>query len=113
MRNFSRVLVALLLGLASLMGSHAVAAATVPDWSGLDARFYDGPIPAPGALIESVPLNPALSVAGAASAYRILYSSTDQHQRPAVGTAAVFTPRTPAPEGLARGGVGARHGRPR
>ncbi len=99
MRNFSRALVALLLGLASLMGSHAVAAAAVPDWSGLDARFYDGPIPAPGALIESVPLNPALSVAGAASAYRILYSSTDQHQRPAVGTAAVFTPRTPAPEG--------------
>jgi Prolyl oligopeptidase family len=99
MRILSRVLAALLLCLASMAGAGAVASAAAPDWSGLDARFYDGPIPAPGALLESVPLDPALSVAGAGAAYRILYSSTDQHDRPAVGTAAVFLPKTAAPEG--------------
>jgi dienelactone hydrolase len=99
MRILSRVLAALLLSLVSMLGAVAPAGAVAPDWSGLDARFYDGPIPAPGALLESVPLDPTLSVAGAGAAYRILYSSTDQHQRPAVGTAAVFVPKTPAPVG--------------
>lgn len=49
--------------------------------------------------METVPLEPALSVAGAADAYRILYSTLDQHGRPAVSTAVVFTPKTSAPEG--------------
>lgn len=76
-----------------------VAHAAAPNWSGLDARFFAGPIPAPGNLIETVPLAPELSIAGAGAAYRILYSTTDQHDAPAVSTAAVFVPRTPAPPG--------------
>lgn len=77
----------------------AVAHAAAPNWSGLDARFFAGPIPAPGNLIETVPLAPELSIAGAGAAYRILYSTTDQHDAPAVSTAAVFVPRAPAPPG--------------
>ena len=42
---------------------------------------------------------PALSVRGASAAYRILYASIDQHDRPAVGTAAVFTPNRSATGG--------------
>ncbi len=76
-----------------------VAHAAAPNWSGLDARFFAGPIPAPGNLIETVPLAPELSIAGAGAAYRILYSTTDQHDAPAVSTAAVFVPRAPAPPG--------------
>lgn len=76
-----------------------VAAAAEANWSGLDARHYNGPIPVPGTLIESVPLDPALSVAGAGQAYRILYSTVDQHDSPAVSTAVVFVPRGEAPEG--------------
>ncbi|WP_280834017.1 alpha/beta hydrolase family protein [Mycolicibacterium frederiksbergense] len=75
------------------------AAAAPPNWSGLDARNYDAPIPAPGTLIQTVPLDPALSVDGAAQAYRILYSTVDQHDSPAVSTAVVFVPRGDAPEG--------------
>ncbi|MFV8052898.1 alpha/beta hydrolase family protein [Mycobacterium sp. 48b] len=75
------------------------AAAAAPNWSGLDARHYDAPIPVAGTLIETVPLDPALSVPGAASAYRILYSTVDQHDSPALSTAAVFVPQGPAPEG--------------
>lgn len=73
--------------------------ARAADWSGLDARHYDAPVPDAGALIESVPLDPALSVAGAGAAYRILYATIDQHDRPAVSTGVVFTPRTPPPPG--------------
>lgn len=75
------------------------ARATEPVWSNLDARGFDGPIPRAGTLIASVPLDPALSVAGAERAYRILYSTVDQHDSPAVSTAAVFVPRGRAPEG--------------
>ncbi|WP_197508353.1 S9 family peptidase [Mycobacterium sp. E802] len=75
------------------------AAAAVPNWSGLDARHYDAPIPPAGTLIQAVPLDPALSVPGAARAYRILYSTVDQHDSPAVSTAAVFVPRGEAPAG--------------
>ncbi|WP_235677878.1 alpha/beta hydrolase family protein [Mycolicibacterium sarraceniae] len=77
----------------------AVSHADVPRWSGLDARFYDGPIPPPGNTIESVPLDPALSVRGAGAAYRVLYSTLNQHGQPAVSTAAVFLPPGPAPDG--------------
>ncbi|WP_163751815.1 alpha/beta hydrolase family protein [Mycolicibacterium helvum] len=80
------------------MGAVPASAAT-PDWSGLDARHHDGPIPAPGGLIQAVPLDPALSVAGAGAAYRILYATTNQHGAPAVSTAVVFTPKNPAPQG--------------
>ena len=56
-------------------------------------------MPAPGGLIRTVPLNPELSVAGAARAYRILYSTTDQHNSPAVSTGVVFVPPGEAPPG--------------
>lgn len=79
--------------------SPSAMAATAPQWSGLNATHYDGPIPPPGGLIDTVPLDPALSVTGAGAAYRILYSTLDQHGKPAVSTAAVFLPKQPAPEG--------------
>lgn len=75
------------------------AAAATPNWSGLDARHFDAPIPVAGTLIETVPLDPALSVPGAASAYRILYSTVNQHDSPALSTAVVFIPQGRAPEG--------------
>ncbi|WP_019969582.1 S9 family peptidase [Mycobacterium sp. 141] len=85
---------------ALFSGSAPVAmAAEAPDWSGLDARGYAGPIPAPGSLIATVPLDPALSVTGAARAYRILYSTVNQRDSPAVSTAAVFVPHGDAPPG--------------
>jgi hypothetical protein len=77
----------------------ATAHAAAPDWSGLDARFFADPIPAQGTTIASVPLDPALSLSGAGPAYRVLYSTVDQHDRPAVSTGAVFLPPGPAPEG--------------
>ncbi|MGV0742013.1 alpha/beta hydrolase family protein [Mycolicibacterium sp. XJ870] len=82
-----------------IFGPAPVATAAAPNWSGLDARYFDGPIPPAGTLIESVPLNAALSVPGAGRAYRILYSTTDQHDSPAVSTAAVFIPHGDTPDG--------------
>lgn len=76
-----------------------VAQAAGTEWSGLDARDFHAPIPAPGNLIATVALNPALSVHGADRAYRILYSTVNQHDAPAVSTAAVFVPHGRAPEG--------------
>lgn len=90
---------ALLLVLSVALTVPGVAHAAAPNWSGLDARFFAGPIPASGSLIESVPLAPELSLSRAGTAYRILYSTTDQHDAPAVSTAAVFIPQTPAPPG--------------
>ncbi|WP_418602898.1 alpha/beta hydrolase family protein [Mycolicibacterium sp. SCSIO 43805] len=84
---------------AALLIPPALAHAATLNWSGLDARFYDGPIPPPGTTIESVPLAPALSLTGAGPAYRVLYSTVDQHDQPAVSTGAVFLPPGPAPEG--------------
>ena len=71
-----------LAGLVLALGIAAttpIAHAAQADWSGLDARNFGAPIPAPGKLIASVPLNPDLSVPGAARAFRILYSTVDQH----------------------------------
>lgn len=93
------VLSCMALALAMMAGPAPVAVAAAPDWSGLDARGHDGPIPAPGGLIASVPLDPALSVPGAAAAYRILYSTVNQHNSAAVSTAAVFLPHGGAPAG--------------
>lgn len=76
-----------------------LASAAELNWSGLDARQHSGAIPAPGKLISSAPLDPALWIPGAAHAYRILYSTVDQHDSPAVSTAAVFVPGGPAPAG--------------
>ena len=52
----------------ALLVPMAPARADVPVWSGLDARFFAGPIPAHGTTIASVPLDPALSLAGAGPA---------------------------------------------
>lgn len=93
-----RILVLAALVVVGLVGSAAPAAATVPAWSGLDARDFGEAIPAPGAVVEAVELDPALSVVGAGEAYRILYSTVDQHDRPAVSTAAVFIPKTAPPQ---------------
>lgn len=93
-----RLAVTALLTCGFLTAPTAVAA-VAPNWSGLDARHYDAPIPVAGTLIETVPLDPALSVPGAASAYRILYSTVDQHDAAAVSTAVVFIPHGQAPDG--------------
>lgn len=87
------------IGLAALALAAPAAAEPTPQWSGLDARAYAGAIPAEGDLITSVPLDPALSVTGAAKAFRILYATPDQHNRPAVSTAAVFVPHGAPPPG--------------
>jgi len=86
------------LAVIALLVAPTATAAPAPDWSGLDARNYAGPIPHPGALLDSTKMAPQLSVAAAATAYRILYSTTDQHNSPAVSTAAVFVPKGQAPE---------------
>ncbi|MGK2870148.1 MAG: alpha/beta hydrolase family protein [Mycobacterium sp.] len=88
-----------LFALALALTVPGAAHAAVPNWSGLDARYFAGPIPASGTLIETVPLAAELSISGAGTAYRILYSTIDQHDAPAVSTAAVFVPRTPPPPG--------------
>lgn len=99
LRRTSWIFVLLVLALLPLLASTATARADVPVWSGLDARFYAGPIPPSGATIASVPLDPALSLTGAGPAYRVLYSTVNQHNQPAVSTGAVFLPPGPAPEG--------------
>ncbi len=86
-------------GLATLVLAASATAEPGPQWSGLDARAYAGAIPAEGELITSAPLDPALSVTGAAQAFRILYATPNQHDRPAVSTAAVFVPRGTPPAG--------------
>jgi len=94
-----RLTAAFAVGLALVTAPMPVASAAAPNWSGLDARAFADRVPPPGGLIRSVPLNPELSVTGAARAYRILYSTTDQHNSPAVSTAAVFVPKGEAPPG--------------
>jgi hypothetical protein len=73
--------------------------AAVPHWSGLDATAYAGPIGRGGTLIETVPLDPSISLPAAGAASRILYATTDVHDRPAVSTAAVFVPAGAPPAG--------------
>lgn len=71
-----------------------------PIWSGLDVRDYSGPIPdRDGALIAERPLDPRLSLRGAARAYRVVYATTDARGRRAISTGAVFVPRGQAPTG--------------
>ncbi|WP_073695275.1 prolyl oligopeptidase family serine peptidase [Mycobacterium sp. ST-F2] len=96
---FSRLTAALVAGLMLVAAPIPTASAAAPNWSGLDARAFADRVPPPGGLIRTVPLNPELSVAGAARAYRILYSTTDQHNSPAVSTGVVFVPPGEAPPG--------------
>lgn len=87
-------------GALVIAGPVPAARAAAPDWSGLDARAYDGAIPSQGGtLITQVPLDPALSVDAAGPAYRILYSTLNQHNQFAVSTAAVFVPAGQPPPG--------------
>lgn len=97
--NILRLTAAFAVGLALVTAPMPVASAAAPNWSGLDAGAFADRVPPPGGLIRSVPLNPELSVTAAARAYRILYSTTDQHNSPAVSTAAVFVPKGEAPPG--------------
>jgi len=94
-----RTWIALLLAIACTVLTAAPAHAEAPNWSGLDARFFAGPIPKPGVTISSVPLDPGLSLSGAGPAYRVLYSTVNQHNQPAVSTGAVFLPPGPPPPG--------------
>jgi hypothetical protein len=91
--------VVLLVGGLSMLAPTPSASAAAPNWSGLDARDHTGDIPAPGTLIRDVPLRPEMSVRGAGAAYRILYATRDQHDAPAVSTAAVFLPHGEPPHG--------------
>ena len=94
-----RRLLVLAVVLATALLTAPTAVAAVPNWSGLDATAYAGPIGDSGTLIDSAPLDPAISLPGAGQAYRILYATTNSHDQPAVSTAAVFTPTGDAPEG--------------
>lgn len=98
-KHSARLTAGALLTIAALVGGVPAAHAATPAWSGLDARVLDVPAAPPGTLLDTVPLDPALSVPGAGAAYRILYSTIDQHDRPAVSTAVVFTPKTAPPQG--------------
>lgn len=91
------LLVLWICAIAAGAGANAVAP---PDWSGMDARGYLGPIPPEGDLISFVPLDDTLSVSGAGTAFRVLYSAPNQHGAAAVSTAAVFLPHgEPPPDG--------------
>ncbi|GAB18763.1 hypothetical protein GOEFS_064_00020 [Gordonia effusa NBRC 100432] len=71
-----------------------------PQWSGMDVRHYDGPVPAKaGTLINHVPLPTRLSVPAAGSAYRIHYSTPNQHGAMATSTGIVLLPKGKAPSG--------------
>ncbi|NLD84826.1 MAG: prolyl oligopeptidase family serine peptidase [Actinomycetales bacterium] len=86
------------------LSSPAAAAPTnpanpAPTWSGLDTRQWTAPIPSPGGVAATMPLDPALSLPQAARAERQVYGTIDQHGAPAIATSAVFLPHGEAPEG--------------
>lgn len=97
-RPLSVLLTVVVLSAVALVAA-PVSVAAVPNWSELDATAYPGPISGGGALIESVPLDPAVSLPAAGAAYRILYATTNAHDRPAVSTAALFLPVGAPPDG--------------
>ncbi|WP_278314632.1 alpha/beta hydrolase family protein [Lolliginicoccus levis] len=71
-----------------------------PRWSGIDARAYSGPVPeSPGSVISVKALDPVLVPAGASTAYRVLYATTDLRGNPAVSTAAIYLPAGEPPPG--------------
>ncbi|MDL9937687.1 lipase family protein [Gordonia sp. ABSL1-1] len=72
----------------------------VPNWSGLNVTDFHGPIPAKaGTLMARVPLASELNLPAAGDAYRIQFSTPNQHHRMATGTGAVFLPKGRAPKG--------------
>ena len=70
-----------------------------PTWSGLDTRQWTAPVPAPGAVATTMPLDPALSLPQSGQAVRQVYGTLDQHGQPAISTSVVFLPHGEAPEG--------------
>nr|WP_234974506.1 prolyl oligopeptidase family serine peptidase [Williamsia sterculiae] len=87
---------------AGILAAPAVAAPPTgpPNWSGLDVRYYSGPIPVrDGTLIADRTLAAGLGVPNAAVSRRILYSTPDQFGKRAVSTAEVFLPAGQAPRG--------------
>lgn len=70
-----------------------------PTWSGLDTRQWTQPVPAPGGLAATMPLDPALSLPQAGRAVRQVYGTIDQHGNPAISTSVAFLPHGEAPEG--------------
>ena len=91
---------AALVVVASLAAPAAAAPNPAPTWSGLDTRQWNRPIPAPGAVAATVPLDPSLSLPQAGRAVRQAYGTVDQHGRNAIATSAVFLPHgTPPPGG--------------
>lgn len=72
----------------------------IPDWSGLDVTNYSGPIPSKaGQLVAQVPLSSSLTLPAAGAAYRVQFSSLNQHGKMATSTGAVFLPKGNAPKG--------------
>ncbi len=70
-----------------------------PVWSGLNVTDYRGPIPKPGSLMAVKPLDASVSLPNSGAAYRIQYSTINQHNAPATSTAAVWVPKGQAPVG--------------
>ncbi|AEF42387.1 Putative exported lipase [Hoyosella subflava DQS3-9A1] len=71
-----------------------------PLWSGLDVRNYRGHVPRDsGILLAAHPLDERRMIPGSGEAYRILYSTPDQHGNPALSTGAVYLPASPPPDG--------------
>lgn len=92
-------IVALALGTA-VANAETMPPTGAPDWSGMDVRDYAGPVPAQaGTLINHVRMGSKLSVPGAAQAYRIQYSTPNQHGAMATSTGAVFVPAGKPPAG--------------
>ncbi|WP_010539613.1 lipase family protein [Dietzia alimentaria] len=83
----------------SLAAPAGAAPNPAPAWSGLDTRAWAQPIPSPGAVAASTPLDPNLSLRQAGRAVRQVYGTIDQHGAPAIATSAVFLPRGEAPDG--------------
>lgn len=101
-RAFTAGVVAAALGLTVPTALMPIAGAqpTTPVWSGLDARAWTGPVPAPGAQAATRPLDRSVTLPEAGAAYRQVYGTVDQHGRPAVATSAIFLPHgTPPPGG--------------
>ena len=94
-RRSAAVLVTAVGIVVAAIGAAVTAGAEAPAWSGIDARNYDGAIPAPGVLIDERPLDPALSVGSAGRAER----SEDRQLRSSRGRTAVAarTARHPGP----------------
>src|SRR6218665_718844 len=114
-RRFARAGAPLALALAALsLNAFADTHAPKPNPLQGDGRvsaFYtwEKVIPAtPGKLLRSEPLDSTLSLATAASAQRILYTSTDgiDGKTPIVVSGALFLPKGTAPAGGGPGGAG-------